>query len=67
MNSRDRDYIEGRLLAPAIPLSEAIERLFSSGEGVIAAELSEAATILTDACRDARYKLWYPERILERR
>jgi len=62
MKSRDRDYIEDRLLAPAVPLNEAIERLFEAGEPVAASELSLAATILNDVCRDVRFKLWYPNR-----
>lgn len=65
MKSRDRDYIEDRLLAPAIPLNEAIERLFETGEAKAAeaaTQLSNAAATLTDECREARKQLWYPER-----
>ena len=65
MKARDRDYIEDRLLAPAVPLTEAIERLYETGDedaSDAAAQLGQISAELHDACREVRHKLWYPER-----
>lgn len=57
MNQRDRDYIEGRLLAPAVAASEAIGRLRQVGLKEEADELMEAAKTFNDACRAIRRKV----------
>jgi hypothetical protein len=57
MTSRDLEYIENRLAAPATELLEAIERLGKVGEGAAAARLMDALAQLTDTCREERRML----------
>lgn len=57
ISSRDFDYAEARLLAPAVAASEAAERLVSMGEGDLAALLTEAHATFLDACRAVRADL----------
>jgi hypothetical protein len=63
MTSRDQEYIENRLLAPAPELGDAIARLRQNGEASSAEVLSIALANLTDICRTVRYQLFYPERL----
>jgi hypothetical protein len=51
---RDIEYIENRLLAPAIECTEAIERLREIGESEIAARLMSELAEFTEKCRAAR-------------
>lgn len=57
MTSRDLEYIENRLLAPASELLEAIERLGQVGENATAARLMDGLAQLTDLCREERRML----------
>jgi len=51
MKSRDLEYIQNRLAAPAVELLDAIERLRRVGEPAVADRLMEGAQRLTDLCR----------------
>lgn len=57
ISNRDFDYIESRLLAPAIAAGEAHERLLQSGQRDLAAGLMTAMQEFQDACRVVRIKL----------
>jgi hypothetical protein len=57
MNGRDFDYIEARLLAPAVAASEAGERLRLVGRQREADELLAAHRVFMDACRAVRDKV----------
>lgn len=62
MNSRDLEYIESRLLAPASDLLDAVERLGRVGEEAAADRLMEGVKRLTDLCREERRMLVERER-----
>lgn len=61
MNDRDRYYIEDRLLAPAVPASEAITRMVERGvDPELVERLSMAIRQFNDACRTVRHDLFMP-------
>lgn len=62
MNSRDREYLENRLLAPAIEGGAAVVRLRALGLDAEADRVSRAIATLVDECRAVRRDLFYPER-----
>jgi hypothetical protein len=57
LNGRDWNYIEARLLAPAVEASDAYGRLQEAGCKVEADELMEAMKVFLDACRTIRNKV----------
>lgn len=54
ISSRDQEYIENRLLAPAPALAEAVGRLRQVGRTDVADFLLEANKMLMDSVRAAR-------------
>jgi hypothetical protein len=57
ISARDFEYIEGRLLAPCWPLSEAIERLEQLGFAEQVEHLLASQRGLNEACRVVRAEL----------
>jgi hypothetical protein len=57
IRARDREYIENRLLAPAVELSDAVGRLRQAGENAAADRLTAAMATLIDECRAVRADL----------
>lgn len=54
MKPQDREYIEERLLAPVLPLAEAVERLFEVKEDETAERLYEAANTVDEVRQQIR-------------
>ena len=54
---RDVDYIEHRLLAPAVTAGEAYDRLLKVGESSLAERLMKAMVTFTDECRAIRQEV----------
>lgn len=59
MNSRDQEYVENRLIAPATEATEAITRLRRAGEHQAAEKVMAALQEFTDVCRAVRHELFY--------
>ena len=63
MNARDHEYIENRLLAPAVDILDVIERLVKNGKHKEAKRLRHAVADLADICRSVRQDLFSPDRV----
>jgi hypothetical protein len=57
VNTRDFEYVENRLLAPAWPATEAVGRLRQIGQDDLADQLNKAIAALHDECRAVRVAL----------
>jgi hypothetical protein len=57
VNTRDFEYVENRLLAPAWPATEAVGRLRQMGHVDLADDLNKAISALHDECRAIRVTL----------
>lgn len=59
IGDRDLEYIETRLLAPAVAATEAVERMRECGLGNQADRLVLAIQSFTETCRVIRYTITF--------
>lgn len=57
MKSRDRHYIEDRLIAPSVGVLEAIDRMHALGLKELADQTMKAVQEFTDVLREIRKEL----------